>query len=120
MAKNFIQPGNVIEYTPTADVVSGQVVKVGSLLGVALNDIPAGIPGQVQITGVFSVPKVSAASFTAGEPVMWNAASSAFDNVAAQPATGDVTGPCAVAFADAAAGQTTMLVRFTGVPGTVH
>ena len=43
----------------------------------------------------------------------------AFDDNAAIAATGDVTGPCAVAFEAAGNGVTTLAVKFTGVPGTV-
>lgn len=119
MAKNFIQPGHVIEHSPAAAVSSGDVVVIGNVLGVALSDIAVGASGQVQITGVFSCPKVSAAVIKAGESLTWDVSATAFDDNAAVPATGDVTGASAVAFADAAAGITTLPVRFTGVPGTV-
>jgi predicted RecA/RadA family phage recombinase len=119
MANNFIQPGNVIDYTAGADISTGSVVKMGNILGVALADIANGATGSVQITGVFTCPKVSAAVIKAGESLTWDVSAGAFDDNAATPATGDVTGAPAVAFADAGAGATTLLVKFTGVPGAV-
>ena len=119
MATNHEQPGNVIRYTATADVVSGQVVVVGKILGVALQDIANTATGNVAITGVFRVPKVSAAIIAAGENLTWDASAAAFDDNAAVPSTGDVTGAPAVAFEAAGAGVTSLAVKFTGTPGTV-
>jgi predicted RecA/RadA family phage recombinase len=119
MANNFIQPGHVIQHSPAAAVSSGDVVVIGNILGVALSDIAASASGQVQITGVFSCPKASAAVIKAGETLTWDVSAVAFDDNAATPATGDVTGAAAIAFADAGAGTTTLAVKFTGVPGTV-
>lgn len=119
MATNYEQPGKVIRYTAGADVVSGQVVVVGKILGVALEDIANGATGNVAIDGVFRVPKVSAAVIAAGENLTWDASAAAFDDNVATPATGDVTGAPAVAFEAAGAGVTTLAVKFTGVPGTV-
>lgn len=119
MATNYQQAGNVIDHTAGADITSGSVVVVGKLLGVALQDIATGEVGPVQITGVFNVPKVSGAVIAAGENLTWDASAAAFDDNAASPATGDVTGGAAVAFEAAGNGVTTLAVRFTGVPGTV-
>lgn len=119
MAKNFIQQGKVLDYTPGAAVVSGRVVRIGNLLGVALGDIAAGATGSVQIDGVFEVPKVAGAVFGQGESLLWDASAGAFDDNLATPATGDVTGASAVAFKAGANGETTAWVKFTGAPGTV-
>lgn len=119
MATNYEQPGNVIRYTAGANISSGQVVVVGKTLGVALEDIANTETGNVSICGVFRVPKVSAAVIAAGENLTWDASAAAFDDNAATPATGDVTGPTAIAFEAAGAGVTTLAVKFTGCPGTV-
>lgn len=121
MANNYLKPGNIIDWTNGTGtaVVSGQVVVIGKLLGVALVDIANGASGSVQIEGVFSVPKVSAAVIAAGENLTWDVSAGAFDDNAATPATGDVTGPPAVAIEAAGNGVTTLKVKFTGVPGTV-
>jgi predicted RecA/RadA family phage recombinase len=119
MATNFVQDGDVLEYTAGADTVSGQVVRVGQTLGVALADIANGATGPVKITGVFTVPKVSAAVIAQGERLVWDASAAAFDDNAASPATGDVSGESAIAFEAAGNGVTSFKVRFTGAPGTV-
>ncbi len=121
MASNFKQPGDVIPWVngTGAAKVSGQVVVIGKVLGVCLVDIAAGATGSVALDGVFSVPKVSGAVIAQGENLTWDASAAAFDDNAAVAATGDVTGPPAIAFESAGNGVTSLLVKFTGVPGTV-
>jgi predicted RecA/RadA family phage recombinase len=118
MATNYIQPGEVIDFTAGSTITAGQVVAVGQMLGVALVDIANGDTGSVQIRGVFEVPKVSAAVIAAGESLVWDASAAAFDDNAATPATGDISGPPAVAVEAAGNGVTAFNVLFTGVPGT--
>ena len=124
MAKNFVQPGDVINWTNGGTaVVSGGVVVIGTngdaVLGVALVDIANGASGAVQIRGVFTVPKVSAAVIAIGETLVWDSSAGAFDDNAATPATGDVSGPAAFAWESAGNGVTTLNVMLTGVPGTL-
>lgn len=120
MAKKFIQPGEVITWTNATGsaVLAGAVVAIGQILGVALVDIANGASGSVQITGVFEVPKVSAAVIAQGESLLWDVSAGQFDAKSATPATGDISGPPAVAFEAAGNGVTTLKVKFTGVPGT--
>lgn len=120
MAKNYIQPGEVIDWvngTGSAKT-SGSVIAMGQTLGVALVDIANGATGSVQIQGVFEVPKVSGAVIAAGESLVWDVSAGAFDDNLATPATGDISGPPAVAVEAAGNGVTLFNVRFTGVPGT--
>jgi len=119
MATNFVQPGEVIDYTAGSNITSGSVVVIGALLGVALADIANGATGSVQIRGVFEVPKVSGAVIAAGESLTWDVSAGAFDDNAATTALGDLTGACAVAVEAAGNGVTAINVLFTGVPGTV-
>ena len=119
MATNYEQPGKVLQYTAGSAITAGQVVKVGNILGVALAAIANGATGPVQIEGVFNVPKVSGAVIAQGQSLTWDVSAAAFDDNAATPATGDVTGAAAVAFEAAGNGVTSISVRFTGVPGTV-
>ena len=120
MAGNHVQPGKVLDFTNTtgSTILSGKVVAVGQILGVALKDISNNTTGSVAVDGVFAVPKVSAAVIAAGESLTWDASAAAFDDNAATPATGDITGAAAVAFQAAGNGVTTLNVKFTGVPGT--
>lgn len=119
MARNFIQPGEVIDHVAGSNITSGSVVKIGQILGIALADIASGATGSVQITGVFECPKVTGAVIAAGESLTWDVSAGKFDDNLATPAAGDVTGPPAVAFEAAGNGATTLKVKFTGVPGTV-
>lgn len=72
MANNFVQPGNVMDYqnSSTADIESGDVVEFESSIGIALVDIPMGESGSVQVTGVFRLPK-STAALEQGKLVFW-------------------------------------------------
>lgn len=120
MAKNYESDGNTIQWTngTGAAVASGQMVKVGpSMLGVALVALANGATGSVAVEGVFSgVPKVSAAVFAQGEKLIWdvsaNGALGAFDDSAATPAAGDVTGG-AIAWVAGANTETTCTVKLT-------
>jgi predicted RecA/RadA family phage recombinase len=98
-----------------ADVVSGQLVKASHMLGIALVDIANGATGSVDFTPgrVFSgVPKVSAAVFAVGEKLIWDASAAAFDDAAATPASGDVTG-AVVAWVAGANAETTCSIMLT-------
>lgn len=123
--KNFAQDGKIIPWTngTGGDKASGAVVVVGKILGVCTVDIANGATGSVMIEGAARVPKVSGAVIAQGENLTWdvsaNTGAGAFDDNAASPATGDVTGPPAVALETAGNGVTELLVKFTGVPGTV-
>lgn len=119
MSKNFVQPGMVMQITASAPIASGEVVKVGNTLGVALVNLAAGESGSVQVCGVFTVPKVENSVIAQGEALVFKAASKSFAAGDADTAAGDVTGGSAVAFEGAGAGQTSVAVKFTGVPGTV-
>lgn len=121
MASNYVQPGKTITWTngTGAAVSSGDVVVIGKILGVCLVDIASAASGSVAIGGVFTLPKVSAAVIAQGENLTWDVSAGAFDDNAATPATGDVTGAPAVAMEAAGNGVTTIDVKLTGVPGTV-
>lgn len=73
MAKNYIQNGTTAEFVATADVVSGQVVVLGGLLGVANGDVLAGETGVAAIEGVFELPKVTGIPMNQGEFINFNA-----------------------------------------------
>ena len=83
----FRAAGNTMTITAAADLASGQVVRVGQSLCVALEDIANGATGSVARVGVFTVPKVSAAVIARGERLVWDASAAAFDDNAATPAT---------------------------------
>lgn len=117
---NFQQRGDVIRLTAiAAAVTSGQVMRIGNLLGVANHSAAIGAELECNLRGVYVVPKVAGAVIAQGETLTWDASVAAFDDNAAVPAAGDVTGAAAVAFEAAGNGVTSIAVLFTGVPGTL-
>jgi len=76
--KNQVQPGDYIEITAGATIASGDLVQFGSLHGVAVTDIANGANGILCRKGVFTLPKLTAASAdacTAGGPVYFSSGS---------------------------------------------
>ena len=55
MKARYIQRGESIDYTSTSDIAAGDIVKVGSLVGVAKLDIKAGELGALALVGVYEV-----------------------------------------------------------------
>lgn len=110
--KNFVQRGDVIDYTAGANIVSGAVVPLQHAIGIAVTDIADGDAGAVAIEGVVEVPKVSGAVFAVGEKLLWDASAGAFDDSAATPATGDIMG-AVMAVKAGADGETTAIVKLT-------
>ena len=53
--QNYINSGKTIVFTATNDVVGGDLVTVGSIVGVAVSDIPAGEEGILETEGVFEL-----------------------------------------------------------------
>lgn len=74
MAKNYIQRGEVLswENDTGSTVESGDPVVIGSLIGVALQDIEDGDQGSVQISGVFELPKATGSSWSTGDRLVWD------------------------------------------------
>lgn len=72
MAKNYVQPGNVMDVVVGAKTDAGDVVVVGDIVGVALSDIANGATGPVQVSGVFELPKAASQAISQGVTVYWN------------------------------------------------
>lgn len=66
MADNHQNAYEKIDYTPTSDVSVGQVVRIGSLVGVASRPIASGKLGQVEIEGIWTMDKATGADITSG------------------------------------------------------
>lgn len=62
--KNFVQTGDVVTVTAPADVVSGDLVAVGGLVGVATTDAASGSPVEIKTSGVFELAKTSAQAWS--------------------------------------------------------
>lgn len=71
MAQNFIESGDIKDFTLSGTVASGAVVEIGSMVGVALGSGVSGDTVAVALTGVFEVAKVtgSGKSFALGQKV---------------------------------------------------
>ena len=115
---NFVSDGNTVSYTNGggSTIPSGTLVKAGHTLGWAITDIPAGGTGTLRIRGKGTAPKVSAAVFAVGEKLVFdvsaNSGVGAFDDSAATPASGDITGG-AIAAVAGANNETTCTVVLT-------
>ena len=81
MAKNYIQEGDTIIITAPSALASGGPVLIGSIFGVAANDIANGADGPINLTGVYDLPKTAAQAWTAGVLIYWSG--TACTNVAA-------------------------------------
>lgn len=72
MSTNFIEKGEVLNYTATSKAIaSGELVIIGAISGVAKTDIAIGETGAVHITGVYSLLKANDA-ITQGSKIYWN------------------------------------------------
>jgi predicted RecA/RadA family phage recombinase len=112
---NYQQKGDHIAWVNGTGVavVAGQVVAIGHMIGIAVEDIAIAGTGSVAVEGVFSnIPKVAAAVFVQGEKLIWDASAAKFDDSAATPATGDITGGV-VAWVAGANLETTCTIKLT-------
>ena len=71
---NFIQPGNTLTVTAPAAVTSGQLVVVGSIVGVASTTQASGEDVELDTAGVFTLPKVTTDVIAAGDKLYWDSA----------------------------------------------
>lgn len=70
--KNYIQPGKTVTVTAPATVTSGQLVVVGSLIGVAAYDAAPGAEVEIDTEGVFTLPKVLTDVVAQGDKLFWD------------------------------------------------
>ena len=68
----FVQEGNLVDYTPGADVASGEVVVQGSMVGFSPRPISAGVLAALIVAGLVDFVK-AAVAITAGAAVYWDA-----------------------------------------------
>lgn len=72
MAKNYVQPGDVLDYVAAGARTSGQAFLIGSRLAVALAAAAIGETISVAVKGVYSVPKLSTDVMPQGTPLYWD------------------------------------------------
>lgn len=68
----FLQDGHSIDYTPGSDVAAGDVVVLGSLVGIATRPIAANTRGALAVSGVFRITKLSTDEVTTGAVLYWD------------------------------------------------
>lgn len=107
MAKNYIQPGDVLEIAAPATVASGAGVLQGSLFGVALGDAASGAPVRIATEGTWDLPKVGSQGWTVGARIYWDGTA-----CTTTASTNKLIG-VAVAAVGSGAGETTGRVRLT-------
>jgi len=83
MAKNYTQDGRLLTVTAPAAVSSGDMVKVGSIFGVAQNDAANGASVVIDTEGVYSLPVASAVAVGIGDALYWDVADAEFNKTAA-------------------------------------
>ncbi len=72
--KNYVQPGNTLTLTAPAAIISGDVVIVGSIIGIANGDAENAAPVDVDTVGIFRLSKVAALAIAEGDTVYWDSA----------------------------------------------
>lgn len=72
MTTKYVQPGDVIDHIAGSNIVSGQVVLIGVRVGVALAAIASGATGPLQVTGVFTIAKLSTDVVAQGDILYWD------------------------------------------------
>lgn len=117
MATNLVQDNGIKLWTngTGATVAAGGIVVASHMIGVALSSIANGATGSVDFTPgrVYSgIPKVTAAVFAVGEKLIWDVSAGKFDDAAATPASGDVTG-AVIAWVAGANLETTCSIMLT-------
>jgi predicted RecA/RadA family phage recombinase len=108
--KNYLQNGHIIRVTtPTGGIASGDALIVGSIFGIAAYSSAEGDPVELSTTGVFQLPKASAAVLTVGARVAWDNTTKEVTTLAAGRF------PIGVAVEAAGNGITSVSVRLDGV-----
>jgi predicted RecA/RadA family phage recombinase len=71
MTATFIHRGDAIDHIPLTDLPAGSVVAQGDLVAIAVQPIPAGHLGAIQVTGVFDFPCSVWGHIPIGTKVYW-------------------------------------------------
>ena len=107
MTAKYWQKGEVLDYTASAAVNNGEVVSLGTRIGVAGEDIAAGETGHLHVVGVFEMEK-AAGAVTMGAALYSDATAKNITTTATSNT------PAGYAAAPAASGDETVLVKLLG------
>lgn len=105
--KNFVQPGVNLTLAAPYDRTSGTGALIGSLFGVAMNDVDSGDDGVFVTEGVFDLAKAASQAWTVGAKVYWDNTAKACTTTA----SGNTLIGVAVAAVGSGAGETIGRVR---------
>ena len=108
MKVTYYQRGETLDYTATKKLEAGDVVSLGTRIGVAAANIGAGEQGAVHVVGVFAMAKANTEEIKQGAAVYYDAAAEAITT------TADGNTPAGYAAADAATTATSVLVKLLG------
>jgi len=110
MKAEYLQNGDAIDFVNGSNkkIEAGEVVKLGSRIGVAGTDIAKGALGSVHLNGAFVMPKADSA-ITIGSDLYFDET-----NDCVTATKGSLTVSAGYAAADAAATDTMILVRLNG------
>ncbi len=107
---NFVQPGDVLEFTaPSGGVVSGTPKQIGQILVIPAVTAAQTVRFNGCVTGVFQVTKKSGETWTEGAVVFWDAGNSRFTTSGA----GNLQ--AGISVEDVASTVTTAKVRLDGI-----
>lgn len=79
MAANYVQEGDVLDLTAPYAVSAGGGAQVGSIFGVAVNDLDNGVAGPFARSGVFDLTALTTATGAQGAKVYWDNANKHVD-----------------------------------------
>jgi len=107
----YVASGRSVDYTPTSDIAAGEVVVIGSYVGIATEAISSNDVGAISLAGVFDVVQ-EALAITNGVEVYWDADGSSVGGTAsAGCATTTASGNTFMGFAIATTEATDETVR---------
>ncbi len=121
----LVSEGKYIDHTPTSAVAAGQVVVVGSHIGIAPRAIAANTLGQIRVDGLHDVVKANE-QITDGAAIYWDADGDPYGGTAGTGcATTTASGNTFMGFAVGTAAATDEVVRLdligvASVTNTVH
>ena len=110
--KNYVQPGDTVSVTAPAALASGQLFKVGVLVGVAAAAADNGAPVEMVTEGVFEVTKTGSQAWTVGAAIYGVGTTTLVATTATT--SGNILIGTAVAAVGSGAGETIGRVRLNG------
>lgn len=72
MTTKYVMSGDVIDYVAGSAITSGQVLLIGTRIGVALAAIASGATGAVRMLGIFTIAKLSTDVVAVGALLYWD------------------------------------------------